>query len=472
MNFDERCQTNSYDCLCICSNILPQHIDCYIKNRTILRPTWIWIGYINDPYKKDQSLVKYLTFHRCSFDYCSHNETVISTRKSLTQDSQCQFNRTGILCGACGQNLSLILGSSECWSCSSEYLLLVFAFILLGALLIIFLSIFNLTISDSKMSGFIFYANIVHINGIIYIPSQKKVLSNVLKIVMAWINLDLGIKTCFYSGMDAYAKAWLQFAFPLYLWILSGLIVFLCNRYISVTRLFGTNSVRVLATVILLSFTKLLRAVVIALSWVKLRIHQNGASLTRLLWASDANIPYLQGKHIPLFTFGLLISVVWLIFIVFVLFIQCWPRLRCCSRIQRLKPFTDSFTGPNTSHGRFWTGLLLFSRLLIAVGYELYRNSEIIKNYFYFVALVSVGLLLVLAFLPSGVYNQHYSNFLETFFLLNLLFISLDSANDPTTVSSKYASVSLALIVFIGILVYHCWTQVKCTRCAALHKSL
>ena len=30
-------------------------------------------------------------------------------------------------------------------------------------------------------------------------------------------NLDLGIQTCFYNGMDDYAKMWLQLAFPFYL---------------------------------------------------------------------------------------------------------------------------------------------------------------------------------------------------------------------------------------------------------------
>ena len=32
---------------------------------------------------------------------------------------------------------------------------------------------------------------------------------------IAWLNLDLGIEVCFYDGIDAYAKTWLQFAFPL-----------------------------------------------------------------------------------------------------------------------------------------------------------------------------------------------------------------------------------------------------------------
>ena len=37
------------------------------------------------------------------------------------QDSQCAYNRTGILCGACSGNLSLSLGSSTCLRCEDYW---------------------------------------------------------------------------------------------------------------------------------------------------------------------------------------------------------------------------------------------------------------------------------------------------------------------------------------------------------------
>ena len=36
-------------------------------------------------------------------------------------------------------------------------------------------------------------------------------------ITLSLFNLDLGIKVCFYDGMDDYAKTWLQLIFPVYL---------------------------------------------------------------------------------------------------------------------------------------------------------------------------------------------------------------------------------------------------------------
>ena len=464
---ESMCHYQTHYCVCRCDPKLPKGLSCNVGRQTITKPTWLWIGYITDPIDSNNTLTKYLTAHRCLYDYCSDNKTVDSTSKRLMQDSQCQFHRTGILCGACHRNLSLILGSSACWSCSNNFLALLVVFTFAGLLLVILLTVCNLTISEGKLGGLIFYANIVHISDAAFIPDQWKIFPMVLKTIVAWINLDLGINVCFYNGMDAYAKAWLQFAFPLYLWILSGLIVFLCNRYISVTRLFGTNSVRVLATVILLSFTKLLRAVITTFSCINLDLYVNSTNnITRSLWTSDPNILCLQGKHIPLFALGIVFSIVWTIFIVFLLFIQCWPRLRCCSRIQRLKPFTDSFTGPNTSHGRFWTGLLLLSRLIIAIAYSVYGNSQTPDHYFTAVAVTTICLLLMSACLPLGVYSKHSNNILESFFLANVLLVVFGASNKSN--HCTYASVSLSLIIFIGIVVYHCWNRVKRTHYGAL----
>ena len=466
-----------HHCVCKFDDVLLNSGDKSLKSNitktTITKSSWLWIGYIRDPYENKQNSERYLTFHICPLDYCkiagkNQVNSIVLEYESM-DDSQCQFNRRGILCGACGQNLSMIMGSSKCWHCSNSYLLLILPFALAGIMLIMLLTVCNFTTSEGKMGGLIFFANILHISDTLFISAGSPALSSLLKAVIAWINLDFGIHICmcFYNGMDAYAKAWLQFVFPLYLWILSGLIVFLCNRYISVTRLFGTNSVRVLATVILLSFTKLLRAVITTLSCVNLPLYKNGTvERTRYLWMSDPNILCLRGKHIPLFFFGLLFSILWSIFIVFLLFIQCWPRLRCCSRIQRLKPFTDSFTGPNTSHGRFWTGLLLLSRSVIAVAYCFCANG-ILRNHFYAsIAVSCVCLLLISACLPSGVYTKRSNNLLETFFLLQLLFTTFSAGKQ--LYNYAYVSVSLALIVFSCILVYHCWRRFKHTRCATI----
>lgn len=65
----------------------------------------------------------------------------------------------------------------------------------------------NLTVAVGTISGLIFYANIVAANHAILLPFQR---ANVLTVFIPWLNLDLGIETCFYNGMDAYVSTWLQ----------------------------------------------------------------------------------------------------------------------------------------------------------------------------------------------------------------------------------------------------------------------
>ena len=71
-------------------------------------------------------------------------------------------------------------------------------------------------------------------------------------------NLDFGIETCFYNGLDTYSKTWLQFVFPVYLWVLVGLMIIVSHYSQRFAKLLSNNPVSVLATLILLSYTKIL----------------------------------------------------------------------------------------------------------------------------------------------------------------------------------------------------------------------
>ena len=72
----------------------------------------------------------------------------------------------------------------------------------------------------------------------------------------------------------------------------------------NVSRLIGENAVSVLATLFLLSYTKLLLTVISVFSYITLSLDNGKRS--HPLWVPDANIKYLSGKHIPLFIVGVL----------------------------------------------------------------------------------------------------------------------------------------------------------------------
>ena len=88
-----------------------------------------------------------------------------------TQMNSVHLYRSGVLCGSCQQNLSHVLGTSNCKECSSNFLLLIPVFIVAGIALVAFLMLLNLTVSVGTINGLIFYANIVRANHAIFFPS-------------------------------------------------------------------------------------------------------------------------------------------------------------------------------------------------------------------------------------------------------------------------------------------------------------
>ena len=92
------------------------------------------------------------------------------------------------------------------------YLSLVLPFAVAGLGLVALLMVLNLTVSVGTINGLIFYASIIQISestGIFFFHWSIPVLSQFI----AWLNLDLGIETCFYKEMTGYQKVWLQLFF-------------------------------------------------------------------------------------------------------------------------------------------------------------------------------------------------------------------------------------------------------------------
>uniref|UniRef100_A0A1X7V9V8 TRP C-terminal domain-containing protein n=1 Tax=Amphimedon queenslandica TaxID=400682 RepID=A0A1X7V9V8_AMPQE len=188
--------------------------------------------------------------HNCPFDYCVRSTVYLSLNES---DLQCSSGRSGILCGKCNPGLSLVLGSNKCQSCSNKYISIVIAFIVAGICLLLFLLVCNLTVSVGSINGLLFFANIVKLNEVVLFPDGVRI--PVLSQFIAWLNLDLGVQICFFSGLDGYWKTWLQFGFSL---ILIATILLCCRFSSKLSRLFGTKIVSVLSTLILMAHSKLL----------------------------------------------------------------------------------------------------------------------------------------------------------------------------------------------------------------------
>ena len=124
---------SSTRCECVCdSRLSPFITHCDYATSLVFRvSTNSWITYINDT---DQS--SYIKCRYCPFDYCKYSEDNVSINFNLPNgaDTQCSYNRTGVLCGSCRGKFSFSLASSRCLPCHS-YWPAVCVVILLAAIL-------------------------------------------------------------------------------------------------------------------------------------------------------------------------------------------------------------------------------------------------------------------------------------------------------------------------------------------------
>ena len=161
------------------------------------------------------------------------------------------------------------------------------------------------------------------------------------------------------------------------MWVISAITIALSNRFISITRLVGNNAVKVLATLFLLSYSKLLRVTIGSLNFKFIHILINGThNISSTRWILDGNISYFDTHyHLNLIILAALFLIITLPFSISLLFIKHVYSLSTCCRvfswIDKLKPFFDAYVGPYKDNARFWTGLLLFIRLLLLIMHTL-----------------------------------------------------------------------------------------------------
>ena len=418
-----------------------------------------WVGYDNQS--------RELIIHpQCPFDYCVNNTVVFPLNDT---DMQCANNRSGLLCGACKKDYSLVLGAHQCRKCTNSQLFLLIPFAVMGITLVFFLLVCKLTVATGMLSGLVFYANIVGVNRTIFLPVES---TDAFSVFIAWLNLDLGIETCFYDGLDTYSKTWLQFVFPVYIWTLVGLVILVSHFSHRFANLLGNNPVSVLATLVLLSYTKILRTLIAVfyITYLEYPTYNKG------VWLYDANIYYLVGKHIPLFIVAVLVFLFlflpYTLLLLFGQWLQAISHLRLFSWVNsaRLKPFMDSYHAPYKAKHRYWPGLLLVLRFVLLLVFALNLQEEHSINLL--AILVTTGLVVAMAWLGGGIYRNWCLDALECSFALNLIILAAATYHVTYHVNHSkqnqlvvgYTSVSIAFATFIGIFVFQLANAVGITQ--------
>ena len=431
VKIDKRCQ---------CDPVLVQYgiTYCNINDQTILRPANSWI-----------SATTHNTYHislHCPFHYCLPHS---SHHNFSTPNSQCQFNRSGILCGHCQQGLSTIFNLSHCQNCSSVFLLLIIPIAVVGVILVLLLFALNLTVTDGTINGFILYVNIISINTPMFFTELNHFTPSYTFISLA--NLDLGIQICFYNGMDDYAKMWLQLAFPFYLIFIATLIIITSRYSTTIQRLTARRALPVLATLFLLSYTKILRIVSSVLFFYSTITHLPSKHTT-LVWSVDANVPLFGVRFTILFIVCLILFLILVPFNVILLFIRTLSRFRF---INKFKPLLDAYQGPYKDKYYYWTALQLLIRAVFFGISLLDRNINIA---------ISILLLTVITgfhgvMQPFRIKHKNYQEML-LFFNLQGLYVILSYSQGISDTTAINVMITVAAVHFSFIIVYHVITYV------------
>ena len=429
---------------CDCCQVLTDHhIECEIVNGT---GYFLWSGnvWINIT-KQGDSYV-----NRCPFDYCKISSKKIDVKHL---NSQCAFNRTGRLCGGCKENYSLAIGSSHCIHCpNNNHLALLIFFAAAGFLLVFFISAFNLTVSQGMINGLIFYANVVWVNDNIMLPLSD--INIFLRVFLAWLNLDFGIECCFFTGLDAFSKTWLQYVFPIYT---AGLFIAGVKYSSKLSKLFGDRSVPVLATLLFLSYTKLLHTIITSLELAPLISMPNG--LREYVWYVDGNLNYGKHPHIFLLIAALFcLFLFWLPYTILLLVMQWlrrFPDLTVSRWITRYKPFFDAYYAPLKDQHQYWFGVLLLIRGILLLISSLTVNLNPTVSLFLH---LGAAPLLLWYMNYRRVYKQKCVLILESCFLVNLIILVggmtyMDTAEQKVTLTT--ISVVCAFVKFCGIVVWN-----------------
>ena len=410
---------------------------CNVATQTFTRTSYSWFRTVNN----SGNLTEIIAREYCSFGYCNSGNYYLSLNDT---DSQCSYQRSGTLCGHCASSLSSVFGSSECEVCSNSWLFLIFVFAIAGIILVYIIFVLNLTITSGTINGIIFYANVISINANILFTTTY--VFRPLSMFISLLNLDLGIETCFYNGMDEYAKVWLEFVFPIYLIAIVVVIIIMARYSTWAQRAVQSNGAPVLATLLFLSYTKLLRNASLGLFYIDSVIHLPSGK-TEPVWALDANVEYFGFKFTILFIVLLLVFLLIVIpFTLVMLFTKTFLRLK---HVAYFKPMLDAYQSPFADPFRFWLGFRLLIRAFL----------------FSISALETVNVLLINSITLSGLaimqgyfrpFKNFYCNLWDLLFLLNLATLfTVSQYFGESNAIIVIVLVGISFVKFVALICYH-----------------
>ena len=207
-----------------------------------------------------------------------------------------------------------------------------------------------------------------------------------------------------------------------YIWSISIIIIMTSHYSIRATRFLGKNSITVLATLLLISYGKLLRNI----TDVFLYAHITGSDGTIItVWYLDANVHYgTTTDHLLLLVAALFFLVLFLVpyplLLLLVPFLRTKSQHKYLHCVNKLKPLFDAYYGPfkDKKWHHMWTGILLITHVVILIVFASSSTSNPNAN---ILLMTIISLLLVLYSAMVGLlYKKWFISLFENVYILNL----------------------------------------------------
>ena len=240
-------------------------------------------------------------------------------------------------------------------------------------------------------------------------------------------------------------------------------LVFIIILYSSHFPKFATfigkrDPVSTLATLILLSYAKLLSVIISVLSFAVLDYPDGTQSV---VWLLDGNVKYCRGKHMLLFVAALLIILVGVPYTA-LLFLWQWlvrlPKWRIFrwTRNTKLNAFIFIYHVPYNSNYRYWTGLLLLVRIVLYItgAATASKSPQVVL----LVTIILIGVLLLHKGITK-VYRKLTTHVVEMVIYFNILVLASFTLFEFKTDNRKqkavtYMSTIITFVLLIGVVVY------------------
>ena len=440
---------------CRCSSLLisqNKYIICNISDTSITIPpdSNLWIGPLTSPHN-DTDRPPLAVSDNCPTKFCNP----FKKSWNVVTESQCLPSRMGLFCSQCADNKSVVFGSDTCYECSNYWLFTIIGYALAGVLLIYILFKLQLTLTHGTINSLIFFSQLAN-TGLISIlemtmyVSHKAYLTQFSLIFLSTLNLNLGYKLCFYNGMTEMVKSGLLFVFPFYLLGLLLIIKSISHQSSRVSHIIYRNAIPVLATVIHLSFLRLLTNTIDIISPVT--IYVKGYP-NKVAWYLDATIQYTETSHVVLFSLALLSICAFMVpYILLLLFPKLWLRFRIINKY--CKPFVDAILAPYRENQCHWFSLRLILQVEMCIVFACYQGSSYSS-----VATINGSILIAFSFIHCVChpFKSRYLNILDTWFALIgcAIFAFYHFFYIQNYIMFCNVMVLLVFLTFLGILLYH-----------------